>query len=114
MTTEEDEASKPPLVKTNSQKYDYVEPVNSASSLSTPPNSSLISDDQPFASESLGATAVRLDKTMAKVKGEVVIGGDDRGSPFRLKPPVVSPGPLKTGDEMVSLLYVCVCVCVCV
>ena len=94
----------PPLNKSNSQKYDYVEPVHSASSLSTPPNSSF--SDEPFASESLGATAIRLDKTMVKIKGEVTFGsgGEGEGDGTGLKPPVISPGPLKTGNEFVSYI----------
>jgi hypothetical protein len=93
--------------------------VHSASSLSTPPNSSF--SDEPFASESLGATAIRLDKTMAKIKGDVVFGSGgegEGGDASGLKPPVISPGPLKTENEFVSeihnLLYCCACVCVCV
>lgn len=110
VTTEEEtggDQSKPPLVKSNSQKYDYVEPVHSASSMSTPPQSSSFSDE-PFASESLGATAVRLDKTMAKMKGQVVIGGDEGPSSLQLRPPLISPGPLKTEEEFVSAKGVCV------
>ena len=113
----------PPLNKSNSQKYDYVEPVHSASSLSTPPNSSF--SDEPFASESLGATAICLGKTMAKIKGEVAFGsgggGGERegeGEGSGLKPPLISPGPLKTGNEFVSemhqllRLFSCMCVCI--
>ena len=40
--------------------FDYVEPVDSASSMSTPPPSSL--PDDPFASDNLGETVIRLDK----------------------------------------------------
>ena len=97
ITTEEEtggDQSKPPLVKSNSQKYDYIEPVQSASSMSTPPRSSPFSDE-PFASDNLGDTAVRLDKEMAKVKGQVVIRGGEGSSSLRLSPPVISPGPLK-------------------
>ena len=104
MTTEEEtggDQSKPPMVKSNSQKYDYIEPVQSASSMSTPPRSSSFSDE-PFVSDHLGATAVRLDKDMAKVKRQVVIGGGEESSPLRLRPPVISPGPLKTDEEFVS------------
>ena len=99
----------PPLNKSNSQKYDYVEPVHSASSLSTPPNSSF--SDEPFASESLGATAICLGKTMAKIKGEVAFGsggeqeGEGEGEGSGLKPPVISPGPLKTENEFVSEMH---------
>lgn len=110
----------PPLNKSNSQKYDYVEPVHSASSLSTPPNSSF--SDDPFASESLGATAICLGKTMAKIKGEIAFssGGGGEGEGERegsgLKPPVISPGPLKTENEFVSemhkLLRLFSCMCV--
>ncbi len=86
--------------------------MHSASSLSTPPNSSF--SDEPFASESLGATAIRLDKTMAKIKGEVVFGsggGEGGGRDGSgLKPPVISPGPLKTENELVSAIFV-VCLC---
>lgn len=123
-TTEEESSAAmsskpPPLNKSNSQKYDYIEPVHSASSLSTPPNSSF--SDEPFASEFLGATAIRLDKTMAKIKGEVAFGsggGEGEGGGSGLKPPVISPGPLKTENEFVSeihqLLHLFSCVCVCV
>ena len=108
MTTEEEpgDLPKPPLVKTNSQKYDYVEPVHSASSLSTPPHSSSFSDE-PFASESLGATAIRLDKEMAKMKRKMV-SSEEGASPFGLRPPVISPGPLNTKDEDVSAPTMCV------
>ena len=103
-TTEEESAAvakpPPPLNKSNSQKYDYIEPVHSASSLSTPPNSSF--SDEPFASESLGATAIRLDKTMAKIKGKVVFGSGEGEGSAGLKPPMISPGPLKTENEFVS------------
>lgn len=53
--------------------------------------------------DSLGATAVRLDKEMAKIKAKVVVGVDDGASPLGLRPPIVSPGPLKTANEDVSL-----------
>lgn len=90
--------------------------MHSASSLSTPPNSSF--SDEPFASESLGATAIRLDKTMAKIKGEVMFGSGGGEGGTGLKPPMISPGPLKTENEFVSEIHnywiCCVHVCVCV
>ena len=43
---------------------------------------------------------MRLDKTMAKIKGEVAFGSG--GGDIGLKPPVTSPGPLKTDIELVS------------
>ena len=104
--------SKPPLMKSNSQKYDYAEAVHSASSLSTV-------SDEPFASDSLGATAIRLDKAMAKTKGKVVLGGDGKASPLGLEPLMVSPGPLKTYNKLVSeisqldILCLCTCLCMC-
>lgn len=54
---------------------------------------------------------MRLDKTMAKIKGEVMFGNGGGEGNTDLKPPVVSPGPLKTENELVSVLDVqCVCV----
>ena len=54
---------------------------------------------------------MRLDKTMAKIKGEVIFGNGGGEGNTDLKPPVVSPGPLKTENELVSVLDVqCVCV----
>lgn len=53
--------SKPVLLNQPSQGYDYVEPVRSASSVSTPTH-------EPFASDSLGDTVVRLDRAMARLK----------------------------------------------
>ena len=40
--------------------FDYAEAVHSASSVSTPPTSFLT--DEPFASDNLGDTVIRLDK----------------------------------------------------
>lgn len=98
MTTEE-EPPKPPLLNTSSQAFDYVELVQSASSLSTPP-----CPDQPFASEDLGETVIRLDKALSQAKKE-----GDGGSPS-LQPPEVSPGPLiKDKPEDVSLVCASVC-----
>ena len=61
LVTSEDEAvrSKPPLPQSTSMGFDYVEAVHSASSVSTPPAS--IPDD-PFASDNLGDTVIKLDK----------------------------------------------------
>ena len=62
IVTSEDEAvrSKPPLPQSTSMGFDYVEPVHSASSVSTPPASSI--PDDPFASDNLGDTVIKLDK----------------------------------------------------
>lgn len=49
------------LLNRPSQGFDYAEAVNSASSVATPPN-------EPFASDDLGETVVRLDKAMARMR----------------------------------------------
>ncbi len=53
--------SKPVLLNRPSQAFDYVEAVNSASSISTPPH-------EPFASDDLGDTVVKLDKAVARMR----------------------------------------------
>ena len=67
LVTSEDEAvrSKPPLPQSTSMGFDYVEAVHSASSVSTPPAS--IPDD-PFASDNLGDTVIKLDKVRGSSK----------------------------------------------
>lgn len=52
-----------PLVLPNrpSQGFDYMEAVNSASSVSTPPN------DEPFASSNLGETVIKLNEAVTHV-----------------------------------------------
>ena len=44
-----------------SQGFDYVEPVNSASSISTPSN-------EPFASDDLGDTVIKLDRAVTHTR----------------------------------------------
>lgn len=53
--------SKPVLLNRPSQGFDYVEAVNSASSVSTPPN-------DPFASSDLGETVIKLDKAVTHMR----------------------------------------------
>ncbi len=50
--------SQPTLPRTRSAGYDYVEPVGSGSSVSSPASS----EDEPFASDKLGETVIKLDK----------------------------------------------------
>lgn len=53
--------SKPVLLNRPSQGFDYAEAVNSASSISTPPN-------EPFASSDLGETVIKLDKAVTHTR----------------------------------------------
>ena len=62
MTTDDEAVCPNPQnasIASSGMGFDYVEPVESGSSLATPPSS--IPDD-PFASESLGDTVIRLDR----------------------------------------------------
>ena len=52
-----------PAIASSSMGFDYTEAVESSSSLATPPSS--VPDD-PFASENLGDTVIRLDKVNQK------------------------------------------------
>ena len=62
-----DDETKPHLPSSN-LGFDYVEPVESGSSVSTPPTSSL-PDDEPFASDNLGDTVIKLDKVGKHERG---------------------------------------------
>lgn len=53
--------SKPILLNQQNQGFDYVEPVQSASSVSTPTH-------EPFAANSVGDTVVKLDRAMARLR----------------------------------------------
>ena len=53
--------AKPLLDNRSSQGFDYIEAVNSASSVSTPPN-------EPFAADDLGDTVIKLDNAMNCVR----------------------------------------------
>ena len=77
-----------------SQVYDYVELVQSASSLSTPP-----CPDQPFAADDLGETVIRRDRALAKL-----VSGEEEGSPALL-PPVVSLGPLEIEEGVLETSF---------
>ena len=63
--------SKPVAQNRPSQAFDYVEPVHSASSVSTP------TSQEPFVSDSLGETVIRLDRAMARLH---VAQGQDGGT----------------------------------
>lgn len=76
--------SKPPPGE--GQEFDYVEAVNSASSVSTPP-------DDPFASDSLGETVIKVDKAVTH-KMYTLPENDDSG--FTV--PVL--GPVKTDSTL--------------
>lgn len=54
--------SKPVLHNRTSQGFDYLETANSASTVSTPPN-------DPFASDDLGETVIKLNKAVTLTGG---------------------------------------------
>ena len=65
-----------PLRNRTSQAFDYLEAVNSASSVSTPPN-------DPFASDDLGETVIKLNKAVTHMKLTGDGGGLSTASPLK-------------------------------
>lgn len=89
--------TKPVLLNRPSQGYDYMEAVNSASSVSTPPN-------EPFESSSLGETVIRVDPSDAHRR--VLVRGPKQPSPLKAEG--------EEGSEDMPHLMVSGCWLVCV
>lgn len=68
--------SKLPLQNRPSQGFDYMEAVNSASSVSTPPN-------EPFAQDALGETVIKMDRVVTHMKQTGEGGGLTAASPLK-------------------------------
>ena len=92
--------SKPRPQPHEGQAFDYAEAVNSASSVSTTPNNT-----DPFASDDLGETVIRVDKAVTHM-----LHSANEGEDSHFSVPVL--GPIKTDSAMpiapglVSLTYV--------
>lgn len=98
--------SKPTLQNRPSLAFDYIEAANSASSVSTPTN-------EPFASDDLGETVIKLDKMKLVGNG----GGLSTASPLKtdasesLPDAMVQCGSAWDGVLCVDASMVCLCVC---
>lgn len=91
------------------QQFDYMEAVRSASSVSTPP-------DEPFASEDLGETVIKLNKAVTHMKLTRPLEGgvDTAAGPIKADSAELVPGFGEMVWELFTEARVEYIMCVCV